>query len=331
MGSLILTFVGLAIVVVIAAKFLAEYADRIAEQTGLGGGITGLVLLASATSLPEFSIGYNAVKMGAFDLTAGDVLGSSLINLLILAVLDLIFRSRESIFSKSSAAHALAATVACLLTAMVLLGMLLDVPWTFLRLGPVSWCVILTYLFCARLLYLDQVVASKSDNPDNGHPKVVKGRLPFNLLAFGASTAVIFLVAPYLAHTADKLSAITGLGRSFFGTVFVAFMTSLPEAVATLTAIRLGAREMAVGNILGSNAFNMTILTVLDVATPHPILSQVADVHLITAGCVLIVTCVTTLCLLYRAEKRWWLIEPDAALVTLLIVGSLYLVFLKSR
>lgn len=150
-----------------------------------------------------------------------------------------------------------------------------------------------------------------------------------NLLGFFAAAGVIFFVAPQLAHTADTLAQQTGLGRTFFGTVFVALMTSLPEAVSTFAAVRLGTTDMAIGNILGSNAFNMLIFAFVDLASPTPVLSQVADVHCITAACVLITTAVTTLSLLYRAEKRWWIIEPDAALVVLLILGSLALIYAR--
>lgn len=336
MGTLFLTFAGLASVIIIAAMLLAKYADRIADQTGLGGSVTGLVLLAGATSLPEFSIGFSAVRMKAVDLTAGDVLGSSLMNLLILALLDLASRTPGRILSRTAAAHVLSAIVACLLTGTVLLGILLDSNWSFLRIGPVSWCLLITYALCARLLFLDQKTsaahdaamlqvapeASATDTATGGH-----GRLPINVLCFVGAAAIIFFVAPQLAHTADILADKTGLGRTFFGTLFVAAMTSLPEAVATFAAIRLGTVDMAIGNILGSNAFNMVILGVLDVASPAPILSQVSDTHCVTAACVIITTCATMISMLYRAEKRWWIIEPDAALIVLLVLGSLWLVY----
>ena len=329
MTSLILTFLFLAIVVIIAAHFLATFADRLAEQTGLGGGITGLVLLAGATSLPELSIGFNAVQLGAVDLTAGDVLGSSLINLLILSILDLASHRPGRILTRTAAAHALSATVACIMTAIVLLGILLDTEWSVLRLGPCSWGLLLTYAACARLLYLDQKILKQ--DAKEVEPRVIRRSLGFNAIGFLAAAAVIFLSAPFLAETADELAKVTGLGRTFFGTVFVALMTSLPEAVSTLAAIRLGTVDMAIGNVLGSNAFNMLILAVLDLSSPRPILSMVSEVNAITAACVIIATGVATLCLLYRAEKRWWLIEPDAAVVALLILGSLYLVYINSQ
>lgn len=324
--NLALIFFGLAFVIIIAAMFLAKFADGLSDQTGLGRTVTGLVLMAGATSLPEFSIGFSTVRMNAADLTAGDVLGSSLINLLILALLDLFNRTPGKLFSRLAAGHALSGMVACLMTGIVLLGMLLDSPLTYLRLGPASWALIITYLLCSRLLYLDHqasvVVAPAEAQIHNG------GRsMAANIAGFIACGAVIFFVAPRLAHTADELALRTGLGRTFFGTVFVAMMTSLPEAISTLSALRLKAADMAIGNILGSNAFNMLILGLTDVASEQPVMALVADVHAITAACVIITTCATMLCLLYRAEKRLWIIEPDAALVIFLILGSLYLVY----
>jgi cation:H+ antiporter len=326
--SAFVLFVGLALIIIIAAMFLSQFADGLADQTGLGKTVTGLVLLAGATSLPEFSLGFSAIRMKAYDLTAGDVMGSSLINLLILAVLDLIFRTPGGILSRTAAAHALSGIVACLMTAVALLGMLLDMPWTFLRLGVFSWGLIFTYLFCTRLIYLDQRSAARLVESETPHSDQVRSPAA-NAVGFLLCAVVIFLVAPRLAHTADTLAASTGLGRTFFGTVFVALMTSLPEAISTFSAIRMKSPDMAIGNILGSNAFNMLILALTDVASDQPVLSLVSPVHSITAVCVILTTTVTLLCLLYRAEKRWWVIEPDAALVVLMVIGSMYLVYLN--
>jgi len=324
--SELLTFGVLAAVIVVAAMFLSKFADGLADQSGLGKTVTGLVLLAGATSLPEFSLGFNAVRMGAYDLTAGDVLGSSLINLFILAMLDLVSRTPGRILSRNAVAHSLSGIVACLMTAIAVLGILLRSKWTFLHLGACSWGLIFTYGFCARLLYMDQKVslttALPADEP-TGHAR----SLPANVTGFVACAMVIFLVAPKLAHTADTLAVSTGLGRTFFGTVFVALMTSLPEMISTFSAIRLKSHDMAIGNIFGSNAFNMLILGLTDSVSSEPILSLVSPVNAITGVCVVLTTCVTLLCLLYRAEKRLWVVEPDAVLVVLMVLGSLYLVF----
>jgi cation:H+ antiporter len=321
---LFLQFLALAAVVVVAGIVLARCCDRIADLTGLGKTLVGMVLLACATSLPEFTVAWKSVRIGAIDLTMGDVLGSSLINLLILSVLDLTQKTRGQMLSKAAAAHALSAMAAILLTSIILLFMLLDVKWTIWQFGPGSIVVLVAYLFSLRLVYFDQQFALQQLPPAEAAPH---GRWwPVAVGFVGAVTAIV-IAGPRLAETADLLAEKTGLGRTFFGTVFVAAITSLPEAVTTFEALRLGSSDLAVGNIFGSNAFNMIIPAVADLATDQPILAVAADTHAVTAVAVILVTCVAVLGLLYRAEKRYWLVEPDAALMVLLIVGALALVY----
>jgi cation:H+ antiporter len=324
MTTLIVTFIVLAAVIVAAGVVLARCGDRIAELTGLGRSLVGMVLLATATSLPEFTVAWNSVRIGAIDLTIGDVLGSSLINLLILAMLDLTSRQRGQMLSNMAAAHALSATASLLLTSIVMLFLVLDVHWTLWRMGPGTVAVVVAYLFTLRLVYFDQQYALKMQPPAEEHIARPWWRYAAGFLA---AAGVVLLAGPRLAHTADELAALTGLGRTFFGTVFVAGVTSLPEIVTTLEAVRLGARDLAIGNIFGSNAFNMIIPALGDLASGQPILTLAADTHLITAAAVILVTAVATMGLLYRAEKRYWVIEPDSALVMLLVFGALGLVF----
>lgn len=332
MVVLSLTFVGLSAVIITAAMFLAKFGDEISERTGLGGSVTGLVLLAGATSLPELSVGYGAISIGSPDITAGGVLGSSLVNLLILALVDLISRKPGKILTRSAAAHALSATVGALLTGLILLGILLQNDWVgWLCIGPCSWGVIAAYALCARLIYLDEQVAVNSDEGDEAEAKGGVGAIVMNFLGFAAATAVIFVVAPKVALTADEIATVTGLGKTFVGTLLVAAVTSLPEAVSTIAAVRLGAVDMAIGNIFGSNAFNMVIFALLDFAIADSLLNVVSDVHAITAACVLITTAVGLMCILYQPKKRWWLFEPDALLIAVLVIGSLYLVYVYSQ
>lgn len=289
----------------------------------MGHSLAGLVLLAAATSLPELSVGWNSVRIGAPDLLAGDVFGSCLVNLLILAILDLMTRTRGRALSRAAAAHALAATGSVLMVAVALFGILLPWEWTIWRFGPGSVMIILAYLFSLRLVYFDELSALDKNQaePSAGFA------LRYAVAGYFVGAIAILLAAPRLSRSADQLAEWTGLGESFFGTVFIAAVTSLPEAVTTLAAIRIGRIEMAVGNIFGSNAFNIGILAVVDTATPVSLLSAVADTHAVTAAAVIVVTAVTTLSLLYRAEKRWWFIEPDAVLVALLVIASLALVY----
>ncbi|GAB5403375.1 MAG: sodium:calcium antiporter [Aureliella sp.] len=337
---LAVTFLVLSAVIIVAAIFLAKFVDKIAEQTGMDGSIAGLVLLAGATSLPELSVGYAAIAQGAADLTAGGVLGSSLVNLLILALVDLGFRRR--IFGNANTGHELSAVIGALLTGLVLLGIVLDSELLIWRVGPISLAVVIVYFLGARLVFYQTQIQDAGDaaGPETDSDTEQESRqgqggkslvtLLLNIVGFLAATAVIYFVAPLLAEKGDEIALVTGLGRTFIGTLLLAGVTSLPEAVSTITAVRIGAVNMAVGNIFGSNACNMLIFAVLDFATTSSLLSAVSETHAITAACAIIVTAVALLSTLYVPRKRLWIIEPDAALIAMLVLGSLYLVFLQS-
>lgn len=85
-------------------------------------------------------------------------------------------------------------------------------------------------------------------------------------------------MSPFLAQAAGQLAEASGLGGTFIGTTLVALATSLPELVATLVPICLGAADLAIGNLFGSNAFNMLLLP-LDLAFPGSLLAGVSQTH----------------------------------------------------
>jgi len=325
MSTLILEFVIESAIIVIAGTFLVRYSDVLGERLGMGRSLAGLLLLAIATSLPELLVGCHAAHLGAADLAVGDLLGSSLFNLLILAVLDLATRTRGRMLNRTVSAHALSAITSILLTAIVLLFVLLDLEWSFAGVGAGSYSLAVAYLFSVRLVFFDQQFARQQETQE--HEELVL-KVPFvrSLVGYLMTTAVIFVAAPRLAETSDQLAVETGLGGTIIGTILVALVTSLPEATTTFSALRLGMTDMAIGNILGSNTFNMVIVIGLDITYGQPILSAVSGVHAVTAAAVILVTCVATMGMLYRVEKRVWLIEPDAILMILLILGAFGLV-----
>jgi cation:H+ antiporter len=326
----ILTFLVAGAAIVAAGSVLTRCGDAIAELTGLGRLLVGAVLVAGATSLPEVLVDINAVaREGLPDLALGDLLGSSLMNLLILAAIDFMARSPRRMLSRMSAAHALSATMAILLTAMVAAAILVPFKHEILGIGTGVWAIGIVYVLGLRLTFFDQRFATEVAGEKPPVPEVKGRKLSLRAATTGflLAGAVIFLAAPYLAHAAGRIAEITGAGSTFIGSTLVAMSTSLPELVATIAAVRIGAQDLAVGNIFGSNAFNMVILLPVDIAHPGCLLADVSPAHAITALAVIIVTAVATLGILYRAEKRIWFIEPDALLVVLLVLGALGLLY----
>ncbi len=138
---------------------------------------------------------------------------------------------------------------------------------------------------------------------------------------------MLLLAGPRLADVAAEIAVVSGLGATFVGTTLLAACTTLPELVASVTAVRLRAFDLAVGNVFGSIAFNMLLLVPLDLVHHGPLLADVVLLHAVTALGVIIATAVAVLGQLYQVENRLRLIEPDALLVLLIVVFFQYLVF----
>jgi cation:H+ antiporter len=328
----LLQFGACAAVIIVAGTFLSKYADAIAELTGLGRLLVGSVLLAGATSLPELTVDISAVRLGAVDLAVGDLVGSSLMNLLILAMLDLTRHSRGRMLSKQGAAHALSGSVSAALTCLVALGLLTarDIGnYEVLWFQPAILAIAVAYLFGVRLVYLDQRIAQRTaaEKGIELHEPAARMSLGKALGGFAVCAAAILLAGPFLAEAADEIAELTGLGGTFVGTTLVAFCTSLPELVSSLAAVRLGAHDLAIGNVYGSNAFNMILLAPLDAVHSGPLLAEVSAIHAITCVAVILATLVAIMGQLYQSESRRRFIEPDAWLVILIVAGALALVF----
>lgn len=319
-----------AVIIIIAGTYLSRYADEIAERTGFGRLLIGSVLLAGATSLPELSVDIAAVRNDMADLALGDLMGSSLFNLLILAVLDLSVHSKGSMLSRKAARHALSGNVSAIMAAVVAVILLAQPVLAGGQILGVSyglWIVAIGYLFGVRLIACDQQVARLEAEAaaDAGHDKSQSWRS--SAIGFCLAATAIVVSGPYLADAAGKLADASGIGKTFIGTTLVAFSTSLPELVASLAALRMGAHDLAIGNVFGSNAFNMLLLIPLDLFHKGPLMAAVSKNHAVTCMAAIIATLVVVLGQLYQVERRRTFVEPDAWMVIAVVFGALLLIY----
>jgi cation:H+ antiporter len=330
MTSAVVMFLLLATVIVVAGSVLTLCADAIAEITGWGRLMVGSLLLAGATSLPEIAVGLSAIRLGMPDLTVGNLFGGCLMNLLILAVMDLSHRSRGKMLSRAAAAHALGGTLAITLVALAGVGILVapHAPHLLLWNVHITVCMIgVGYLLGLRVVFLNQRIAASMARQSAAEESRPRWKLRIYVAAFAAAAAAIMFVGPRLAEAAGTIAELSGLGNSFVGTTFVAVCTSLPELVASITAIRLGAFDLVIGNVFGSNAFNMMLLVPLDMAYPGSLLAAANPAHVISVLAVVTCTSVVIMGQLYQRESRIRFLEPDAWLVITLIGIALVLVY----
>jgi len=122
---------------------------------------------------------------------------------------------------------------------------------------------------------------------------------------FAVAASVVVGAGLWLPFAAVDLANTMGWNRSFVGSLFVAMATTLPELAVTLSALRLGALDMAIGNLLGSNLFNVTIVAVDDFFyRPGVLLSDVSLVHAVTASSAIVMTGLALVGLFFRPRGR---------------------------
>ncbi|MBI4742088.1 MAG: sodium:calcium antiporter, partial [Betaproteobacteria bacterium] len=270
----------------VAGWHLSRNGDIIAEKTGLSASWIGLVLLATATSLPELVAGLSAVTAAnAPDIAVGDVLGSAVFNLLILVLLDALYR-RETLYSRARQGHILSAALGALLLVFVAFSLLLErggFSPTVLHVGAYTPFIIVIYLLSMRVVYRyeQRTVADYVEEQAEKYASVTLRRA---LVGYAVAAGFIVAAGSWLPFVAKDLAGLMGWSESFVGTLLVAAITSAPEAAVTLSALRLGAVDMAIANLLGSNLFNMVILAIDDLAfTRGPLLAAVGQTHALTA------------------------------------------------
>lgn len=325
---LIAGFISCALVIFIAGKKLSYYGDMVADLTGMSKGWIGIILMASITSLPELMVGVSSVAIvGSADLAVGDIIGSCAFNLGILALLDAFTPKKIPIFGIASQTHILNAGLGIILIALVGLVMFIPhhiaiTPWIALS----SIIFIFVYLISIRIIYFNEqnhpeISSHKKENYDNLSPNKIIGKF----MLFASMIIAAALILPFIA---DQIAEMTGLEKSFVGTFFLAVSTSLPEIAVSIAAVRMGSIDMAVGNLLGSNIFNILILALDDLFyTKGLLLQDASPSHLISILSAIIMSAIVIIGLSYHARGKKFILAWDAVLIFIVYAINLLLLY----
>jgi cation:H+ antiporter len=304
-------FAGAATVVWCAGTRLARLVDCIAQKTGLGRGLLGILLLGGITSLPELAVGVSATLSGAPVLSVNDVLGSAAINVVILALADAVYGRRaltstpatpEAMLQGTLSIMVLAFAVAPSLTGDVLVA----------GMGAWSWLMLAGYIAAVWIVSNSQGL--QSWHPNRGQPpapptetrSAEQDDRPLDRLVTGTVAAGAFILAAgfVLARAGEALAEQTGLGTSFFGAVLLALSTSLPEVSTVLAAVRLHRYEMALADIFGTNLFNVTIIVLVDALHPgDPVLVEAGRFAAFAALLAIVLTAVFLVGMIERRDR----------------------------
>jgi cation:H+ antiporter len=293
-----------------AGFVLSQSGDRLAELHGWGRGWVGLALLASVTSLPELSSGISAVALfDAPNLAVGNALGACVVNLGFLVIVDALQR-RQPMYREAAAVHLLAAAFGVVMLGFVTLAMQVGAraPALF-QVDAVSPLLFGLYLLALRSVQAHAAQgadtpagAAAGAAPSAGVDPEARRR---EWRRFAVAAAVVVGAGLWLPGVAERLASELQLSRSFVGTIFMALVTTLPEMAVTLSALRLGALDMAIGNLLGSSLFNVMILAVDDLFYRRgPLLAAADPVHAGTAVTAMVMSGLVIIGLVMRPQGR---------------------------
>jgi cation:H+ antiporter len=317
-------------VIGVAGVRLSRNGDIIAEKSGLSRGWVGLIMLASVTSLPELVTGLSAVTVANVpDIAVGNILGACIFNLAFIVVLDFLYR-KESIFTRARQGNVLAAGYGIVLIGVVGFDLLLyrgeAVP-SIGHVGLYTPVILLLYLLAMRTLYryeqsqLTEFVGERAEL----YPHI---SLKQAVRSYVVAALAVVAAGVWLPYIAGDLADAMGWQQSFVGTLFVAAVTTAPEIVVTVSALRMGAVDLAIGNLFGSNLFNIVILAIDDLAyLPGPLFADVSISHAASAFSAIMMSGLAVVGLILRPPSRVYRTVSWVSLL-LLVVYLLNTLFL---
>jgi cation:H+ antiporter len=338
-------FLLMSAVIIGAGVLLAKSGDRIADVTGLGGLLIGMVLVAAATSLPEIAVAISAVVTeDSPDLAIGNLFGSNMANMALLAMVDIAWRGK--VWQHVGTGHARTAAVAIALTSIAVLAVLQPTEIVIGWVGIESIIIFVGFISLIAWTHRsaipavptgevshEQVTAEDAQHQRLSGTNVTSRRavlytIRWDLAKFGIAALVILVSAPILVNAADGIGREAELSDSFVGASFLAFSTSLPELATAVAAARIGAFDLAVGSLLGSNAFNMAIIFFTDLAyTEGPILASVNLAQAFVGVSAILLMAIVLAGIVHGARTRAWKLEPGSGMTLVVYFILMYMIF----
>jgi cation:H+ antiporter len=330
-----LALIGMAVMIVIAGVRLTRVADALAERTGLGDAVGGALLLGALTSLP----GNVTVVTGALGGDAGFALGNPLGGIALqtvwLAIADLVYRRANLEHAAASLQNVLQSVVLIAMLAVPVLAYAtptLSIGW----IHPLT--LLIPALYAYGLVLLRQMQRAPmwqptrtpqtadddvGEDPDGGGPEAgtSTGRLWGTLAGLGLLVGVAGWV---VGRAGLSVVAATGLDGGLVGFTLTTAISSLPELVVLVTAVRMGQLTLGVGNIVGGNVYDTLMIALADIAyLQGPLYRDAGPTSLVLLGGTLLMTATLTAGLVMR-ERRW--IGFEGVSIPLIYVGTIALV-----
>lgn len=342
LGATVAIFVVAAVAVWISGTALSRHADAIAHATGLGHAFTGMLLLGAATSLPELATTVGASIQGYPSLAGTNLLGSIAMQLAVLAFVDgLALRGRALTHFSATPAFLMQGVMLSLLLALTAAAIAVGEIWMF---GPIGfWSVLLAgcYVLALRVMYryehagrwepageLGDEEGTVAEMARERRSQAGESDVPRLALKFSVAALVVLVSGYLVASSGARLTRLTGLDETLVGATLVAIATSLPEVSTTWSAVRIGSYALAVGNILGTNAFNLALFLPADAFyVDGTIMGALDGRSVFLAALAIVLTCIYLWGVLERRDRTVLGFGIDSAAVLIVYAAGMFLLY----
>ena len=326
----ILIFAGAAAVIGIFGVRMTHVARELASQSGIGEALMGTLFIGASTSLSGIIASVTAASYGHAELAVSNGLGGIAAQTVFLAVADMFYRKANLEHAAASAEN----LMMCAFLVTLLAILLLAFASPNMQIGtvhPASILLIVAYVFGIRILgkthKMPMWVPKRTS--DTRYEKAPDHRRTFRLsghlwLRFFIYSIFVGMSGWVLSRTGVAIADRSGLSEGLIGGVFIAVSTSLPELVIAVTAVRLKALTLAVGDIIGGNAFDTLFVAVSDaVYVKGSIYVDISGNESFWLAVTVLMTGILLMGLLHRERHGIGNIGWESFLIALLYVGSL--------
>lgn len=324
-------FAATGLVILVVGTSMAKRADQIADRTGIGEALSGAVFLGATTSLPGSVLSVVAAANGHTDLAIANAVGGIAAQTAFLGIADLMYRRANLEHAAASLANLNQGALLVVLLALPLV-VATTPPWSVLGVSPATPALLGVYAFGLRqsaqarsapMWRPQETPETRLDIPDEGG----EWHGWRSWLAFAGLAAMAGLAGVVLAESGIAISRRTGMSEGAFGTVFTALTTSLPELVTSIAAVRRGALTLAVGGIIGGNAFDVLFLVFADLAyRDGSIYRQMTEGHIFIVALAIAMTGILLMGLLRREKHGLAGIGFESTAILVLYVGAVLVV-----
>lgn len=327
-------FSACALVIGVIGTRLTHVVDDLADRTGLGEAIAGALLLGATTSLAGSVLSVAASLEGQAELAVSNAVGGIAVQTLFLTVADMFLRRVNLEHAAASIGNMMQGSLLVCMLGLILVGAFSS-EWTLWSIHPITPILLVGYIYGLRIVDVAQAAPmwqpartreTREDIPDE---EAKQRSLIILWVAFAVMAMILGISGWLLQRSATVIAEQTGLGQVAVGVLLTSVTTSLPELVTSVAAVRRGALTLAVGGIIGGNAYDTLFTAMSDIAYREgSIYHAISDKTLLWVAISLVMTGVLLMGLIRREKHGPGRIGFESvAIIGLYLAGIVMVIF----